>query len=331
MLEAIRSRNRSKKTNSPLVPKKEGLPLLSEDVEIDSGRSALLSAIKNRKKGGVSKAMVGNEQDSTIILSSVKPFQDFSMPCEETSNPQGSSAIEPLKENDLLYPAETGICSSKGITFQPPTDGVCSSDSPGDSLDLQQHYVVSASKNVENNYVERCRDQKAAENVEISDINQTVTPSSPMVVEEGALLSDQLSSFPSPLKLTESLLDRNVDVAHELQKDYDGIDVSNGALFDDSSMNSRSVEEKTGSQCSKLSDLNLGISPLASAETVTSDLLQMNKNITSILQNDNGRDPSAGRDTLTEDVLMSKKNNRSFETLSVACQQIESKLEGTVW
>jgi hypothetical protein len=174
-------------------------------------------------------------------------------------------------------------------------------------------------------------DQKAAEKDEISDKNQTVTPSSPMVVEEGALLSYHRSCFPSPLKLTESLLDRNVDVAHELQKDYDGFDVSNGTLFDDSSMNSRSVEEKSGSQCSKLSDLNLGISPLASAETVTSDLLQMNKNITSILQNDNGRDPSAGRDTLTEDVLMSKKNNRSFETLSVACQQIESKLEGTVW
>jgi hypothetical protein len=54
------------------------------------------------------------------------------------------------------------ICSSKGITFQLPTDDVCSSDSLGDSLDLQQHYVISASKNVENNYVERCRDQKAA-------------------------------------------------------------------------------------------------------------------------------------------------------------------------
>ncbi len=75
------------------------------------------------------------------------------------------------------------------IGYKSQLDNVCSSDSLGDSLDLQQHYVISASKNVENNYVERCRDQKAAENDDISDKNQTLTPSSSMVVEEGALLS----------------------------------------------------------------------------------------------------------------------------------------------
>jgi hypothetical protein len=95
-------------------------------------------------------------------------------------------------------------------------------------------------------------------------------------------------------------------------------------------LETRSVEQNLGPHCRQLSDLNLGISPLPSTETVTYTHLQMNKNVTPILQNYNGRDPSAGRETFTEDVLLSEKNKRSYETLPVACKQIESKLEGTV-
>jgi hypothetical protein len=89
MLEAIRSRNRSNKTTSPLV------------------------------KVGVSAAKEGNKQDDTLLSGPIKPFQELSNPCEETPNPQISSAKQPTRENDLVSPAETRVCDKKDIPFQP--------------------------------------------------------------------------------------------------------------------------------------------------------------------------------------------------------------------
>ncbi len=127
----------------------------------------------------MSAAKEGNKQDATLLSSSIKPFQELSNPCEETPNPQISSAKQPMRENGLVSLAETRVCDEKDIPFQPPTDDGCSSDSTANSLGLQQQYVIPASNVVESNYIESSRDQIGAEEVEISDNN--ATPSSPIV------------------------------------------------------------------------------------------------------------------------------------------------------